>query len=142
MINYRHIQQLNPRGLLARPVSLYKIDFYNTNDEGTKRIHNILIYDIKRDGVVHGFAGWFNARLSDRVFLSNSPMAESTHWMNNFFPIEKPTPVKKGDTILVKVTGNLLSKKIIWTWGVRIFKKLNRTKIKEYVQSTFWSTPI
>jgi type I protein arginine methyltransferase len=56
--------------------------------------------EIKRDGVMSGFAGWFKARLSPSVVLDTSPGELDTHWAQTYFPF-RPRPVKKGEKMRI-----------------------------------------
>jgi hypothetical protein len=48
-------------------------------------------FEASRSGVVHGFAGWFRATLTDDVVLSNElPM---TSWSHAFLPLEQPQSI-------------------------------------------------
>lgn len=53
---------------------------------------------IRRDGRVHGLAGWFDVDLAPGITLSTSPHAPATHWRQSFFPV-RPFPVQRGDVI-------------------------------------------
>ncbi|MCB9911265.1 MAG: methyltransferase domain-containing protein [Planctomycetes bacterium] len=55
---------------------------------------------IERQGMLHGFAGWFDAHLAPGVCLSTGPEAALTHWRQSFFPM-RTTPVCAGDVLEV-----------------------------------------
>lgn len=57
-------------------------------------------YEIQRDGIVNGFAGWFNTQLSPSVLLDTAPHCPTTHWEQTYFP-HYPMAVSAGQTIRV-----------------------------------------
>jgi hypothetical protein len=61
-----------------------------------------LTFSPERDGVLSGFVGWFDARLSDSVTLSTGPDAPETHWSQTWFPFP-PRAVKAGELLKVSV---------------------------------------
>lgn len=70
---------------------------------------------VQRDGVVTAFGGWFDTwftrdghaipltqeaqKVEGEVFMTTSPFGLETHWKQTSFLLEKPIPVKAGDTI-------------------------------------------
>jgi protein arginine N-methyltransferase 1 len=56
-------------------------------------------FEITRDGILHGLAGWFVARLFEGIEISTSPTSTPTHWKQCFLPINSPVEVRKGETI-------------------------------------------
>jgi protein arginine N-methyltransferase 1 len=70
-----------------------------------------------RTGVFHGIGGWFRARLSQNVELSNDPRNKSAHWDQILFPLTSPVPVSSGDRIEMTVSTNDGK---IWRWKVEV----------------------
>jgi protein arginine N-methyltransferase 1 len=69
-----------------------------------------------RTGLFHGIGGWFRAKLSGNVELSNDPRNTSANWAQIFFPLTSPIPVSRDDRIEMTVStndGNL------WRWKVQ-----------------------
>lgn len=74
---------------------------------------------LDRDGMLHGVGGWFSARLSDRVTMSNGPLAR--HPINRqsvYFPLTHPAPAAKGDEVRIRM--NLLPADSLVTWTVEL----------------------
>ena len=54
-----------------------------------------------QDGPLHGFAGWFDTKLSPSVCLSTAPDAPETHWQQTYLAV-KPMALKKGEEFTVR----------------------------------------
>lgn len=135
-VNSRFIQLIDPRGILAEPAKLHYIDFCQVNEPKGPYIDNSVAFKIERGGILHGFCGWFSAKLSKGVMLSNSPHNRPTHWKQNFFPIQNPVHVKKGDAVRFKMNVKSFSHITVWSWIVEIKEKII------FSHSTFKSLPI
>ena len=57
-------------------------------------------FEIERDAVLDGFAGWFSTALAPDVVLETSPRLPETHWSQTYFAFE-PRPVKANDKLVV-----------------------------------------
>ncbi|MBX2812990.1 MAG: 50S ribosomal protein L11 methyltransferase [Myxococcales bacterium] len=93
--------RIDPSGLLASSSSISRIDLARTSNEGPygKTSHR---FEVTRDGVLNGFAGWFVAQLSEGVVLDTGPQQPETHWSQTWFPFP-PQPVRKGQILEVLV---------------------------------------
>lgn len=68
-----------------------------------------------RDGLLHGLAGWFSARLAPGVRLSNSPLAPDSMRRNNIFlPLAQPVSLTQGDPMRIAVSVAPSSAMINW----------------------------
>ncbi|TET64188.1 hypothetical protein E3J49_04825, partial [Candidatus Bathyarchaeota archaeon] len=75
-------------------------------------------FDLFRDGVFHGFLGWFIEHLADHIVLDTSPKNPRTHWYQTFFPAQQPIVMKKGDVIRAKFSAKVDKKSIKWVWTI------------------------
>ncbi len=74
---------------------------------------------VKRSGTMHGIGGWFEARLSKSVTMSNSPVAKHPIFRKNvFFPVDRPVTLAKGDRVRVRM--NIRPTEIVVTWKVEV----------------------
>ena len=74
---------------------------------------------ISRDGVLHGVGGWFLARLSPGVTMTNSPLAEQRiNRRNVFFPIGEAVPVAKGEVVRIRI--QVIPQDTIISWRVQV----------------------
>ncbi len=89
------------RSYLAPPAELVMIDcvkapveefFFKSETE----------YVIERDGILHGFAGHFEAELAPEVILSTASTEPLTHWRQSYFPV-RDRDVRAGDTLRVRM---------------------------------------
>ncbi len=72
-----------------------------------------------RDGVLHGIAGWFVARLSPNVSMTNSPLAADRIFRRPIvFPIEEAVAVGSSTPIAVSMT--LLPSETLYSWDVQV----------------------
>lgn len=93
-----------------------------------------------REGVIHGFAVWFDSVLSPGVSFTNAPGEPETIYGNAFFPLEKPVQVSNGDEIHLKLEASLVEEDYVWNWTTNILR--GPVSIASVRQSTFFSAPI
>lgn len=88
-----------------------------------------------RAGSLHGIGGWFSARLSNSVIMSNSPLATySINRRNVFFPIGRPVALEKGDRVRIKM--QILPSELVVTWEVEVWGEADTRKAR-FTHSTF-----
>jgi predicted RNA methylase len=113
---------------LASPVSLMELDF---NTATKAECDNQVDVVIERDGLCHGWMGWFQMRLVDE-WLSTSGEPKSTHWSPVFLPLEQPIQVKSGEQLNFALKRSEFDE---WTWTTTHAERRQR-------QSTFLSQPL
>jgi protein arginine N-methyltransferase 1 len=64
-----------------------------------------------RDGLIHGFAGWFRATLANGIELSNE--TPGSHWEHVFLPLPSPVNVETGTLIDVELESH---DGLSWRW--------------------------
>ncbi|MBI2975003.1 MAG: 50S ribosomal protein L11 methyltransferase [Deltaproteobacteria bacterium] len=82
--------------LISNPAALAEISF---SGDFSQKIRKKLTLKIERDGILTGFAGWFDAKLADNVSFSTSPSDLTTHWKQAFLPLRTPQKVATGQQI-------------------------------------------
>lgn len=108
--------KFHPEHLLGAPVSTASLDLSVEISESLNLEASIVA---KRTGSLHGIGGWFSARLSDNVIMSNSPLAtHRINRMNVFFPIDGPVAIAKGDLIHIKM--HILPSEMVIKWIVEV----------------------
>lgn len=88
------VESVHARQLLAKPAAFQSIDFHQ---ESNPISAGKVLFQMKRDGIVHGIGGWFELDLSDHVHLNTAPGQPETHWKQAFFPFLEPIKVIRGD---------------------------------------------
>lgn len=85
--------------LLAPGKSIHhlKTDIAKQGDEWCS---GTLEYEINREGILNGFAGWFSTQLSPNVVLDTAPHCPETHWKQTCFPYY-PIAVSTGQTLKI-----------------------------------------
>jgi len=108
--------RLQPAHLLGLPAAGGRVDL---GSDVALPIQVAASLEASRDGVLHGITGWFVARLSPGVRLTNSPLAPSRISRRPiFFPIDEPIAVKAGTPIDVSM--RLLPSETMYSWDVQV----------------------
>jgi hypothetical protein len=108
--------RLRPEHLLAPPIVAATIDL--TKDvEVPLRVGGRL--ETSRAGIVHGIAGWFVARMSPGVTMTNSPLSDERIFRRPIvFPIGEAVTVAATTPIDVAMT--LLPSELMYSWDVQV----------------------
>jgi hypothetical protein len=77
---------------LAEPEETIRIDLRSIAES---TVTGNASFIASRDGLLHGFGGWFSATLADDVTITNAP-GSGMHWQQMFLPVEKPLHVTRG----------------------------------------------
>ena len=137
--NNRYIKSLDPSYFLSKPLPINNIDFYTVESKDLY-INNTVSFTIKRAGILHGFGGWFEAKLSKNITLSTSPPNPTTSWKNVFFPIEKPVEIDDKDTVIIKMKITPIGIDFVWNWNVDVLDKEGNKKA-QFSHSTLQGSP-
>lgn len=85
-----------PNSLMAEPQVFQQVGLLS---EDTSVFERKMKFELSAEGPFTGFAGWFEARLTETVKLSTSPDSPATHWQQVFFSAAEPVGMKKGETV-------------------------------------------
>ncbi len=135
-VNNRYFCKIQNSNLLSPPRLLFEIDLYRQTESLLKKT---LMFKMKRSAPLHGFAAWFRTALAPGIVLSNSPHSPATHWSQNFFPLQKPVLLQKGQSVFIEFTNIPFQKGSIWNWIV--FGKDDRHNAFRFEHSTFRGRP-
>ncbi|NOU32626.1 MAG: methyltransferase domain-containing protein [Polyangiaceae bacterium] len=69
----------------------------------------------QRDGLCHGLALWFEARLTAAITLSSAP-GNDVVYSRGFLPYFEPFPVTAGAAVGVRLTARATKDDYIWAW--------------------------
>jgi predicted RNA methylase len=102
--------QLNREAeFLAEAKTLAALDFA-TAQQAT--CSNEIGFMAERDGICHGFLGWFRMQLGT-TWLSTSPLKPAMHWSQVFLPVDPPLALQAGDQVSLKLTRPQFGE---WSW--------------------------
>jgi protein arginine N-methyltransferase 1 len=108
--------RLGGRDLLTAPAILTSVDL--AAETGVPIVAGAT-FRPARAGTVHGIGGWFDARLSPSVTMTNSPLSPSRIDRRQvFFPIADPVAVTPRDTI--DLTFRILPADHVYVWDVTV----------------------
>jgi Ribosomal protein L11 methyltransferase (PrmA) len=115
-VNTGYPARLKPAHLLGLPACAGRVDL---TSHVMMPIEIAASLEASRDGVLHGIGGWFVARLSASVRLTNSPLSPDRIFRRPIvFPIEQATNVSAGTPIEVRM--RILPSETLYTWEVTI----------------------
>jgi precorrin-6B methylase 2 len=88
-----------PANFLAEPVELITL---NIGDDDPS-LRGAADVTITRDGTLFGITAWFRAELGGGITITNAPPNGCVSWRQSFFPIARPTNVRRGDVVRIEV---------------------------------------
>jgi hypothetical protein len=123
--------KIRPEACLCSPALIGEVELiHNERDacEGRAEV------TATRSGVCHGIGGWFRARLTETILLSNAPPLATPSWTHGFFPLARPLPVVAGEvfSLRLSVHGN----GSLWRWGLERCATTGRGGAEPALQST------
>lgn len=95
---------------------------------------------VRRPGVAHGLAVWFDTVLADGIGYSNSPRCPDLIYGNAFFPWLEPVAVSEGDVVSVHLSADMVSGDYVWGWSSAV--SADGRKKASFDQSTFFGAPL
>ena len=115
--------------LLSDPCMMKSFEFSgNAPLEFTEQLQ----FQIGKDGVLHGVAGWFSSRLSDGVEIENSPDSTPTHWGQVMFPTGQPALVRPGDSVSFKFAEIKNPGARIWSWEGHLYDCASEANVHHF----------
>ncbi|MBE0621757.1 MAG: 50S ribosomal protein L11 methyltransferase [Burkholderiales bacterium] len=111
-VNTKHAVNLVKDDVLGSPAVMGEIDLYADHP-------NFLSWSVElrvdRDGPMHGLAGWFECKLAEGVWMTNSPLADMPiRRPQAFLPIGETVQVKAGDAIKSTISLRPVDNVIAW----------------------------
>jgi hypothetical protein len=126
---------LDARHLLGEGELLTRIVFSKMEDT---YVQGSVSLQIKKAGVLQGFAGWQSTEVATGITFTNSPVHPTIHWKQSFLPIEHPCPVVAGDVVAIVISTNNGAQ---WRWRGNV-KNTHGEEKALFDHSTFHGFPI
>ena len=114
-VNNVYVPRVDTALFVGERVKLASVDL--TRETGTE-IGAEATLPVTRAGVVHGIAGWFEARLFGDWRLGNAPPAPGSSWAHVLFPLERPVEVAAGDELRVRI--DTVGNGTTWRWATEV----------------------
>ena len=109
--------RFDPAHLLGAPARAISLTLSTAAPAAALSSEVVLVAE--RPGTLHGIGGWFDAKLSPGVTLTNSPLAARPILRRQvFFPIARPVALDEHDQIRVRL--RILPAAAIVTWTVDV----------------------
>jgi protein arginine N-methyltransferase 1 len=99
-MNNVYTNNVEAEALLAEPQPLASVRLLDA--EGPD-VSGGASFTASRAGTVHGLCGWFRARLSPGVELTNGPPNPAPSWAQALLPLDRPFDVREGDELVARV---------------------------------------
>jgi len=114
-------RRIRRRDFLAGERPVYDVDFRTT--AGRMDFDRSLEFTAEREGMVHGFAGFWSASMCDGVELRCDPDGPPVHWPPLLFRLPAGLPVRAGDRIRLRF-GKADRPGWSWAWTARVEPRL------------------
>uniref|UniRef100_A0A8C4N9H1 Protein arginine N-methyltransferase 5 n=1 Tax=Eptatretus burgeri TaxID=7764 RepID=A0A8C4N9H1_EPTBU len=116
-----YVVRLHNYSELAEPQPCFSFTHPNRDESHDNSRYKVLNFTSTMDGVLHGFAGYFETELYADVKLSIHPTRHSPgmfSWFPILFPIKHPIPVHRDDHVCVCFWRCFTSQKVWYEWAV------------------------
>jgi Ribosomal protein L11 methyltransferase (PrmA) len=134
-VNTLNSASFETKHLLSEPQRLASLDLSTATNTVIKMKSTCRI---ERIAQLHGIGGWFSAKLSPSVTMTNSPVESSRIGRKNaFLPLERPLKVRPGDRVDMAV--HIVPGEGLISWNLDISRDENSTQTYTvaFRQSTF-----
>ena len=116
-----YVVRLHCVNVLDKVLPCFKFVHPNNDPVIDNSRHLSLEFHSKTECVLHGFAGYFDAKLYRDVYISTHPDTHSKDmfsWFPMFFPIKRPIVVRKDDKIELDFWRVVDDTKVWYEWAV------------------------
>ena len=125
--NVIYATDLDSSRFLAEPLEIMGVDLATIATPDTQGEAR---FRAARDGMLHGFGGWFTATIAPEIVLSNRHPG-ATRWQQAFLPLETPIALRTGDEIAFRLE----------THDGRAWRWRGRAAGRDFDQTTWLSAP-
>ncbi len=133
--NQTQSMRLKPKTLLAKAQCAYRHDAALVSAD--THVNTEIQFQAEKAGRLHGFGGWFMAKLSQNIELGNTPPAEKPlAWDNLILPLPEAVDVEAGMCIKLQLRAKDTPQlPRFWKWDTTITKN-NNELVAKFNQST------
>ncbi len=103
--------------LMTQPELWAVLDYTRVEDPD---VEGKLTWTVKRDGIGHGIAIWFDADLAEGIGFSNNPNSPAGIYGSMFLPWQEPVTLVAGQTVQVQLQAKALEDDYFWRWITQI----------------------
>jgi protein arginine N-methyltransferase 1 len=130
---------LGPETLLAEPSPLATLDYRSLS---SPNLGGDVCWQVRRAGILHGFAVWFDTELARGISFSNAPGQPKTIYGQAFFPLPQPSKVAERDAVSLRFSASLVGDDYVFSWETRVLEPpLAQVKV-ELKQSNLFALPL
>jgi len=139
-MNQVHWASLQEEQLLTDAATWATVDYTAVERE---HVGGKVVMGVRRSGVGHGLAHWFDAVLVEGVGFSVGPGQPDNVYGRPFLPWPRPVALAVGDEVHVELRADRSGDDYVWTWRTRVVDGQGRPATKaRFEQSTFFSKPL
>lgn len=131
--------KFKPSELLSEAQTWARID-YQTLESAS--IHGQAMLEMTREGVVDGFAIWFDAVLAGGASFSNAPSEPRHVYGQTWLPWRESVHLKAGDQVEATVDAVFTGSGYEWVWSSRVFPVGSQKATFQFKQSTLQGRPL
>ncbi len=125
--------RLRPEQMLSEAQHWLTIDYHNVTEPSA---HGLMSWEIKRSGLLHGLATWFDAELAPGVGFSNHPAEPELIYGQAFMPLPHAIEVRPGFQIEAQIHAHWTNQTYLWQWKGEVSDK-HGSVICQFDQSSF-----
>jgi len=103
---------------LSQPANVWRIVL---GDKRYSKQFGSIKFEIKKDGHLEGFGGWFTANLFRDLILTSSlgqQWVNENHWQQFFIPAGQPLTLNKGQKVKIDLSMETVKEVVSFSWEV------------------------
>ena len=99
-----------------------------------------LAFEARREGTAHGLAVWFDAEHAPGITYLNAPGQPRGPYGQQFFPLEQPLTLARGDRVSVELKARHVDDGYLWQWNTTLEPVAGEART--FRQSTAFAAPL
>lgn len=118
-VNQGTRRRFDPNALLADAAMAASVEYATFTSYDLEFAHD---FAVARAGRCAGLAMWFDAELSEGVWMKNRPGEPDTIYTQLWLPVESVFEVKAGDTLRCELSAKFAAEDYVWSWTLRLLR--------------------